>query len=334
MNRILVTGANGFLGYHIIKQFNQKGIRPYALVPDLDAPSSQPLKQLDVELIKGSVTDPSSLPAAFKGMDTIIHMEFKVELSDDQQAVRRMQEINLEGSRALLKAAKTAGATKVVVNSSVLAIGINHIAEPLDQSVDWTKYRFDLPYALSRRQVENEALALATPGFSVMIINPSFTLGPEDFITVPAVKVLQLVSAGKVPVSVPIGLGVLDVRDFADGVVRVAEQGRSGQRYILSGENVMFKEFLTLASEVAGVKPPRWTLPAWLVKIAICIIRGFYRLRNKPVPVAAAITKLLGAYAWYNADLARNELGWTSRPLRESIEDTLRWTREQGEQSK
>lgn len=333
MNRILVTGANGFLGYHIIKQLNQKGIRPYALVPDFDEPASQTLEQLDTELIKGSVTEPASLQTAFEDMDTVIHMEFKVELSDDQQAVSDMERINIEGSRALLKAAKAAGVTKVLINSSVLAVGINNVPEALDQSADWAKYHFDLPYALSRRQVETEALAMAAPGFSVIVISPSFTLGPEDFITVPAVKVLQLVSAGKVPVSVPIGLGVLDVRDFADGVVRAAEQGRSGQRYLLSGDNVTFTEYLTLASEVAGVKPPRWTLPAWLVKIAIWLIRGFFRLKNKPVPVAASITELLGAYAWYNTDLARNELGWSSRPLRESIEDTLRWLGEQ-EQSK
>jgi dihydroflavonol-4-reductase len=130
-----------------------------------------------------------------------------------------------------------------------------------------------------------------------------------------------------------VGLGVLDVRDFADGVVRVAEKGRSGQRYILSGDNVTFTEFLTLASDVAGVKPPRWTLPVWLVKTAICLIRAWSRLRGKPAPVAAAITELLGAYAWYNADLARKELAWSSRPLRESIEDSLSWMKAQ-EQSK
>jgi dihydroflavonol-4-reductase len=242
---------------------------------------------------------------------------------------RVLHEGNVVGTRNVLDAATQAGAARVVVSSSALTVGLNREPRPLDETADWETCGFDLPYALSRRQAEREALARpGGPGLpTILAVNPSFTMGPDDFVGAPANGLVKRMAEGRFPITAPIGFGVLDVRDFADGVLRAARDGHHGRRYLLSGENLTPDALLKAVAAVQGSRPPRLLLPLerWMLQPLIAAHEMASRLRGRAPKVTREILQLWGRYAWYDTTLARRELGWESRPLGDTLRDTLDW---------
>ncbi len=331
MNKVLVTGATGFLGYHVIKLLNQRGIRPRALVSSTEDLSASGLTQLDIDVVQGDVDDKISLASACKGIDTIFHLKFGINLSAGAEAEKELHEINVVGTRSLLDAATEAKVQTIVVSSSSLAVGLNREPKPLDETADWEAHRFDLPYAMSRRQAEMEALARAeqTQSPSIVVINPSFTMGPEDFIGAPANKLIKTLGKGGFRFSIPIGFGCLDVRDYADGALRAAEKGRHGKRYILSGHNVMPDQLITDVAGIAGVEPSSFMIPVpvWIVSPIIMLLGLWSKIKKQPPKVSRSILQLWNRHAWYDTSRALEDLDWKPRPLADSIKDSLDWLR-------
>jgi dihydroflavonol-4-reductase len=327
MNKVLVTGATTFLGFHVTKRLNQLGHRPRVL--ELPGSNERPLELLNVDRCPGTLAEISAIQAASEGIDTLIHVAFKVSLGGGQAVLDDMRRVNVDGTVRLLDTAAAGGVTRAVVTGSALAIGVNRRPLPLNEA-GGREHVLDLPYAAIRREAEEQSLAKARALFAVMSVAPSFTLGPEDPVGAPANKLVKAVMNGKLPFVPPtVGFGCLDVRDFAIGALLAAEHGGSGRRYILSGDNVTTKQFLETTTEAAGVKPPRLHAPVALLKILVAGVEGVSRLRRRPPPVTRAALQILGRYAWYDTTRARTELGWTPRPLRETVADTVRWLREQ-----
>jgi dihydroflavonol-4-reductase len=327
MQSVLVTGATSFLGYHVVKRLNHDGVRPRVL----ERPGSplQVLDRLNVERSAGDLDDPAAIRAACRGVTTLLHVAFKVSVGGGPEAVAEMERVNVEGTRALLQAAAESGVRRAVVTGSALAVGVNRQALAIDESAAWSDYALDLEYATLRRRVELEALGKATPDFAVMTVCPSFTFGPDDPTGAPANKLLQALMAGKLPARVAVGFGCLDVRDFATGMVLAGERGRSGERYLLSGNNVTTDELVEQVAALTGVRPPRFTAPAWLVRGLVGVLGVLGRVRGKPPAITSDVLQILGRYAWYDTRKARTELGWTPRPLAETLTDTIAWLKAQ-----
>lgn len=325
MNTILVTGATSFLGYHVVKRLNQAGIHPRVL----ERPEARldVLDRLRVERALGHLDDPAAVRSACAGVNTVLHVAFKVNVAGGPAAVEEMQRINFDGTRSLMQVAAATGVRRAVVTGSALAIGVNRQPVPLDESASWSEHAFDLPYAKLRREVELDSIARATAQFAVMTVCPSFTFGPDDPSGAPANKLLQALMAGKVPAKLRVGFGCLDVRDFAEGMVRAGERGRSGERYLLSGENVTTDQLVEQVAAITGVRGPRFTAPPFLVHGVVGALELLSRLRGKPPAVTRDVLQILGRFAWYDTSKARRELGWTPRPLRETLTDTISWLR-------
>ena len=326
MNRVLVTGASSFLGYHVARRLNEQGIRPRVL--ELPGMNLAPLKRLDVEQAAGHLEDSQAIAGACAGVDTVLHLAFKVGLGGGQEAIDEMRKVNVVGTRRLLDAAAGAGASRAVVVGSALAVGVNREPANLDERADWSKHAFDFPYAINRREAEQEALSRARPGFAVVAVCPAFTLGPDDPVGAPANKLLKALINKKLWLTFPVGFGILDVRDFADSVLRAAERGKSGERYLISGHNVTTNQFLEAAAAVAGVRAPRFAPPMFLVRIVAAALGLSTRLIGKPA-FDASVLQIIGRYAWYDTTRARTDLGWEPRPLKQTLEDTIRFLREQ-----
>jgi dihydroflavonol-4-reductase len=331
MNTVLVTGPAGFLGYHVVKRLNQQGIRPRALLRSGGEVTDalKELRKLDIDEVEGGVDDPASLLAACEGVDTILHMSFVLSLSGGEEVEKALFEGNVVGTRNVLDAATQAAVARVVVSSSVLTVGLNREPTPLDETADWDVFRFDLPYARSRRQAEQEALARPhRDGLpAVMAVNPSFTMGPDDFVGAPLNALLKRMTRRSFRISAPIGFGVLDVRDYAEGVLLAARNGRHGRRYILSGENLNSTRLLREVAAVWGNPPPGFLFPLtkWMLYPLITAHEIISQWRRRTPKVTRSILQLWGRYAWYDTTLAREELGWEPRPLRESLRDSLDW---------
>jgi dihydroflavonol-4-reductase len=145
----------------------------------------------------------------------------------------------------------------------------------------------------------------------------------------PANKLVGAVVSRKLRVTLPVGFGALDVRDFASGVLLVAERGRSGQRYLLSGDNLTVNQLFEQVAGIAGVRAPRLVLPTPLARVLVGVLQLVSSIRGKPAPVTKDVLQIIGRYAWYDTSKARAELGWSSRPLRETLTDTIRWKERQ-----
>ena len=322
MNSVLVTGASSFLGYHVAKRLNELGRRPRVL--ELPGSVLDPLDRLDVERAQGDLDHPAAVADACAGVDTLLHLAFKVSVAGGRETLEQMERINVSGTERLLDAAAAHGVSRAVVAGSALAVGVNRQASPLNEDASWSDHGFDFPYALNRRKAEQSALARAKPGFGVVVVCPAFTLGPDDPVGAPANKLIHALITKKLRFTLPVGFGILDVRDFADAVVRAAERGTSGQRYLVSGHNVTTSRLLDEAAAVAGVRAPRFVPPTWLLSAAVRMLGVVSRLKGKPPPVTASVLQIIGRFAWYDTTRARTDLGWEPRPLRETLEDTIR----------
>ena len=325
MDTVLLTGATGFLGYHVAKALNAAGIRPRVL--ELRDGKQNVLNQLDVHRCTGFLEDAGAVRAACFGVRTLLHLAFKVNVGSGAAVAREMQRINIEGTRELLETAAASGVKRAVVSGSALAVGVNRSPVPLDESANWAEHAFDFQYANIRRQAELNALAHASSSFAVMTVCPSFTLGPDDPVGAPANRLVESLVSGRLRFTLPVGFGCLDVRDFASGVLLAAERGRSGQRYLLSGENVTTNQLLEQVASIAGVRAPRFAPPATLLRVLVGALEFVSSIRGKPAPLTRDALQIVGRYAWYDTTKARRELGWSSRPLNETLSDTIRWLR-------
>jgi dihydroflavonol-4-reductase len=328
MKTVLVTGASSFLGYHVVQQLNGRGIRPRVI--ELAGARLDVLKRLDVEQCSGDLDDEPSVRAACTGVDTLMHLAFKVSVGGGGTVIEEMRRVNVEGTRLLLRTAAAEGVRRAVVAGSALAVAVSREATPLAESDGSAENAFDIPYARIRREAELAALAQSTPAFEVVSVCPAFTFGPDDPTGAPANKLLQAIITRKLRFTLPVGFGCLDVRDFASGVLLAAERGRPGERYLLSGENITATELIERVAALAGVRPARFTLPKVLLDAAVGALELICKARRKPAPITRDVLQIIGRYAWYDTSKARTQLGWTTRPLQETLADTIASLRESG----
>ncbi len=330
MTRFLVTGPTGFLGYHVVTLLIERGERPRVLVPrDLDPslPSTRSLDGLDIERCEADFTDPAALRAACTGIEVVLHLDFAISLGAGDEVERTLHEGNVVATQNLLDACARAGVKRVVVSSSALAVGLSHTPTLLDESADWADNAFHLPYALSRREAEQRALARNAGDMEICAVNPSFTMGPEDHVGAPANALAARLRSRWFRINPAIGFSILDVRDYAAGVLGAAERGLPGARYLLSGANLDAKALYRAVATASGTKPPGWYLPvpAWVARLILGVLALWSRVRGQPPAVSPAVLELFGRNAWYDTSRAREDFGWQPRALQETVRDSLDW---------
>lgn len=323
MRTAFVTGASGFVGANLVRALLAGGWHVRALVRG-EAPS---LAGLELDLVEGDLFR-ADLAAAMQGCAALFHVAATYSLwRRDRAAVMRA---NVEGTRSVLAAARTAGVPRVVHTSSVAAIGVRADGAPADETYQSPPEALIGAYKRSKYLAEAEAVRAAENGQDVVIVNPTTPVGPWDAKPTPTGEIIVRFLTGRMPAYVDTGLNVIDVRDVAAGHLLAYERGVRGQRYILGNENLTLRELLERLAEITGLAAPRVQLPR-VVPLAYAAI-GEYLLAPLGVrpDVSLESVRMAKQRMWYDTAKAARELGMPRSPVTPALLEAVTWFREHG----
>jgi len=321
--RTLLTGATGLIGANLVRTLLRSGERPRVLLtPGSDARS---LGGLDVERVSGDVRDAHSLAKAMTGIDRVFHAAGHVRF--DQAGRLLLMTINVEGTRQVLQAARSAGVRRLVHVSSSVAIGHGTLDRPATEE-DPPPER-STPYAESKRAAEE--LTLGDWGeLQVVVCNPTFVVGAYGT-GASSAEVVRLVASGAVRAFPPGGANFVNADDVADGLQLAMRVGRPRTRYVLGGENLTHRQFLTQVAEECGQRPPAVRLPGWAARALGRTGDVLGALSSARLGwVNTPFFRQLFEPAYVSSALAQRTLGYRPRPVRHGIREALRWYQEQG----
>ncbi len=254
MKPTLVTGATGFVGWHVARRLLERGERVRALARD---PAR--LKDLDgVERVQGDLRDPESLSRAVEGCGVVYHIaaDYRLWARDPKEMYRS----NVEGTRHLFEAAQRKGIERLIYTSTVGCIGIPKDGIG-DEQTPVAIEDMRGPYKRSKFLAEQVALEFAGGGFPVVIVNPTAPVGDHDFKPTPTGKMLVDFVRGAMPVFLDTGLNVVDVRDVAAGHLAACDRGKVGERYILGAENLTLQSIFGMLAKAVGSAAPKMRIP-------------------------------------------------------------------------
>jgi dihydroflavonol-4-reductase len=325
--KTLVTGGTGFVGANVVRALLRRGVEVRALVrPRSD---TQNLDQLDVELVAGDLRDRSSLEAAIDGCDTVYHVAAMYALWTPNR--QEVYDSNVAGTVNLLEAAGLAGVQKIVYTSSVATIGIPADGTPGTEDVPLPAADMVGDYKRSKYLAEQEVLKYAARGLPVVIVNPSFPVGPWDVKPTPSGQMIVNFLRGRIPAYVDTGLNVIDVEDVAIGHILAAEKGRIGERYILGYANLTLRDLFQVLAQVSGVQAPRLRIPYGAAYFSACVSELVARtITHRPPFVTMAGVRLSRKRMFFDASKAVRELGLPQTPAIEAMSKAVRWFRSHG----
>jgi len=318
MPKTLVTGGSGFLGSHLVRALAERGDDLRLLARR--SSKLEHLGEIEFERATGDVTDRRAMRRALAGVDRVFHVAGRTSLrSSDRSAVF---ETNLRGARTVFEEALKAGVERLVHTSTVGAIGVAKPHSTADEDGPFEIGHLGLSYVNSKHEAELEAFRLAAQGLPVVVVNPSFVLGPDD----PSGTSMGLVRRfllGQIPAYVDGALNIVDVRDVAQGHLLADAKGRIAERYILSGRNFTFDRLFADLARISGVDPPPLKLPA---NVALA---GARMAELGRVQLPTAVDEILSASQWwaYRNTKAKRELGFRPRPHEQTLEDAVAWQR-------
>jgi len=320
--RALVTGATGFIGYHIARALTERGFDVRAFVRAGSDTTS--LAVLHVERATGDLRDYDSLRAAVKGCDCVCHAAADYRLWVPDPAA--MYATNVQGTINVMRAALERNVRKVVYTSTV---GVLAPAEGGKPGTEQSRARLrDLPghYKKSKFLAEREVRKFAGKGLPVVIVNPTAPIGAMDRKPTPTGKTIVDFLNGKIPAYMDTGLNFVDVEDVAKGHLLALESGVAGESYILGNENLTLKEFLELLARLTGKKPPRRKLPYAPVFCLAFIDQTFSRLSRRRVPsIPLDGVRMARHYMFYDSAKAVRDLGMPQSPVEAAAEKAIDW---------
>ena len=322
-----VTGATGFLGSHVARVLADQGAKLRLLVR-----SSSNLKNLDglaAETAVGDLRDAASLKNAMAGCDTVFHVaaDYRLWLRDPEEMYRS----NVEGTRAILEAARENGVKRVVYTSSVATMGFNAKGYPADEDSPVSLADMIGHYKRSKFMAEQVALEAGRNGMHVVTVNPTTPVGEQDVKPTPTGRIVVDFLKRKFPAYVETGLNLVDVRVCARGHVAALERGKSGERYILGGENLTLKQILDRLGKITGLPSPKVKLPyvfAFAAGVVDEAITGGILHRE---PRATVDTVRMGKKKMFaSSDKAERELGWKIVPVEDALRRAVDWFKANG----
>jgi dihydroflavonol-4-reductase len=316
-----VTGATGFVGGHVARQLAARGDE--VRVTYRDAARLRRLESVDVEPVKADVLDRAGMRRAVRGCQVVFHTAGHV----NSRPAERVWRINALSPRVVVEAAAAEGVERVVLTSTVAAVGTAPGEEAADEAHVYRPGGPGMDYADSKHEGELEAMAAgARLGVDVVVVNPSYVLGVPVDRREPGETSTRTVAnflLGRLPAVVDGATNIVDVEDVAAGHLLAAKRGQSGERYILGGYNIAWVDLIDRIAAQSGVHHPLLVLPTDVAALA-----RLQRELGLPGPVAPEALILMAQNWRYSSRKAKKELGYRTRPLEKTLGETVEWSRE------
>ena len=323
----LVTGATGFLGSHVARVLADQGANLRLLVRTTS--NLKNLEGLKAETATGDLRDAASLEKAMAGCDAVFHVaaDYRLWLRDPAEMYRS----NVAGTRAILEAARKNNVQRVVYTSSVATVGFTSNGQPADEDSPVALADMIGHYKRSKFMAEQLALEAGRGGMHVVTVNPTTPIGEQDVKPTPTGRIVVDFLKRKFPAYVETGLNLVDVKECARGHARAFEKGRSGERYILGGENLTLKQILDKLGKITGLPSPRMKLPYVFAFAAGVIDEAITGGILKREPRATVDTVRMGKKKMFATSAkAERELGWRVVPVDDALQRAVEWFRANG----
>jgi dihydroflavonol-4-reductase len=320
MRPALVTGATGFVGWHVARVLLERGFHVRALV----RPPGR-LRELEgAESIAGDLRDAASLDRAAAGCGAVFHVaaDYRLWVRDPQE----MHRSNVDGTRNLLEAARRAGVDRVVYTSTVGCIGLPP-GEPGNEDTPVGMEDMAGAYKRSKFLAERVALRFAADGLPVVIVNPTAPVGDHDFKPTPTGKIIVDFLKGAMPAYIETGLNLVDVRDVAEGHLLALERGEPGERYILGCENLTLEEIFARLARISGCRAPGTKIPWTVAYAAGALSTGWAKLTGRPPRVALDSVRMARKKMWVTHEKAARSLGYSPSPVDCALQRAVEWFR-------
>jgi len=326
-----VTGATGFLGSHVVRALIAQGAQLRLLV----RPSSdlRNIEDLNADRVLGDLRDPASFEKALAGCEAVFHVaaDYRLWVRDPEQMYRS----NVEGTRTLLEAAREQGVRRVVYTSSVATMGFTSNGQTngylADEESPVSLADMIGHYKRSKFMAEQVAFEAARSGVDVVVVNPTTPVGERDVKPTPTGRIVLDFLKGKFPAYVETGLNLVDAAECAGGHIQALEKGKSGERYILGGENLTLKQILDRLAAITGLKSPTVKLPyvfAFATGVVDEMVTGRL-LRREPRATIDAV-RMGRKMMFVSSAKAERELGWRMVPVDGALQRSVEWFRANG----
>src|SRR6202011_1778299 len=322
-----VTGATGFLGSHVARVLGDQGADLRLLVRS--SSNLRNLEGLKAETAAGDLRDADSVEKAMSGCDTVFHVaaDYRLWVRDPAEMYRS----NVEGTRAILEAARQNGVRRVVYTSSVATVGFTSNGRPADEDSPVSLGNMIGHYKRSKFMAEEVALEAGRSGMDVVVVNPSTPVGEQDIKPTPTGRIVVDFLKKKFPAYVDTGLNLVDVTECARGHVAALEKGRSGERYILGGENLTLKQILDKLGAITGLPSPRVRVP-YFVALATGVVDEVVtgRILGREPRATIDAVRMGRKKMFVSSTKATRELGWKTVPVDDALRRAVEWFRANG----
>ena len=322
MPTALVTGASGCVGSALAILLHSQGVRVRALSRTGGSlPGGIP-----AETFCGDICDHDLLRRAMEGCDTVFHTAALVTFA--RKARDEQHRVNVLGTREVVRSCIESGVRTLVHTSSVTTIGTPSPGEPADETLASDRSAAS-GYKLSKILAEEEVMEGVGKGLRAVIVNPSVIIGERDT-RFHAGQLIRDIKRGRIPFYVNGGMNIVYVGDVAQGMMAAAARGRTGERYILAGENLTHREIFNRTAALVGGRPPFARFPLPLLASVGGLVEAVSRILRVEPPLTRDLAAIAGRYHWFSAAKAEGELGFRASPFDAAIRAAYEWYRSNG----
>jgi len=324
---VFLTGATGFVGSHVARSLAAQGADLRLLVRP--ASDLRNIQELQAERVIGDLRDTASLKKAVAGCDVIFHVaaDYRLWVRDPEQMYRS----NVEGTRAILEAARENRVRRVVYTSSVATMGFQSNGHLADEDSPVSLASMIGPYKRSKFMAEEIAVEAGRSGMDVVVVNPTTPVGERDIKPTPTGRIVVDFLKKKFPAYVDTGLNLVDVAECARGHVAALEKGKSGERYILGGENLTLKQILDKLAVITGLPSPSIKVPH-LVALATGVVDQVFTgyIRNREPRATIDAVRMGRKKMFVSSSKAERHLGWKIVPVDGALRRAAEWFQANG----